>query len=81
MNLISDCSGFPSYGLIPTTAERQVSPTAYFGDFTSSVTQALQRSEPSPLTVTSNALQRATDTTQALVTAQSQAALAQRTGN
>ena len=79
---IFDWPGFPSYGLIPTAADRQVSPTAYFGDLTNGMTGLTQRSEPSPLTaaVTSTALQRAADS-QVLATAQStQVALAQRQG-
>jgi len=66
--------GFPSYGLIPTTpTERHQSPTAMysFGDVTTGV-PTIQRSEPSPLPVSSSPLQRCSDT-QAIFTAHSQA--------
>ncbi|XP_053375317.1 RNA-binding protein Musashi homolog 2-like isoform X4 [Mercenaria mercenaria] len=65
--------GFPSYGLIPSATERHTSPTALynFADVTTGV-PTIQRSEPSPLPVSTSPLQRANDT-QALFTAQSQA--------
>ncbi|XP_053375315.1 RNA-binding protein Musashi homolog 2-like isoform X2 [Mercenaria mercenaria] len=70
---VSRMGGFPSYGLIPSATERHTSPTALynFADVTTGV-PTIQRSEPSPLPVSTSPLQRANDT-QALFTAQSQA--------